>query len=214
MFNGQIFVAILLIAVFLLILVVGLVRRSRKHEAGGTIAPYSELKRQIKEGTAVPFPVAKGAAKLSSLPWEQILQIDDPFARYLEMVTFVTAKELEQGYDALSENERIIKQIWLLESEVTNGGFDQYFFNSAGNNALETVDTLRRVGSKETLALLIQAIEAFGPNPPSSDRETRWAQMDMLPEAASEEWGRLDGEFYNYTESLAALVVNFIGDQA
>ena len=214
MFNGQIFVVVLLAAIFLLILVVGLVRHSRKHEAGGTIAPYSELKRQIKEGTAVPFPVAKGAAKLSPLPWEQILQIADPDTRYLEMLTFVTAKELEQGYDVLSENERIVKHVCLLESEVNNGGFDQYFFNSAGNYALQTMDLLRRIGSKGTLALLTQAIEAFGLNPPSSDRETRWAQMDMLPEAASDEWDRLNREFYNSTESLADLVVNYIGEQA
>lgn len=213
MLNSQIFAVIFITAILPLILLIGLIKRSHKDDTEGTIAPYSELKSQIKEGTAKPFIIDKDAVKLSSLPWEQILEIPDPYSRYLEMITFVTDKELDQGYDALSENERIIKHICLLEAEVSNGGFDQYFFNSAGDHALQTVDLLRQIGSKEMLALLTQAIEAFGPNPPSSNRETRWAQMDILPEAVSDEWEGIEQKFYGSTESIVDLIMNHIADQ-
>jgi hypothetical protein len=211
MFNAQIPVILLVVSILASGLAIGLIWRWRKTETSGTIAPYSELKRQMKEGTAKPFLVSKDAVKRSPISWDQILQIPDSEKRYIQMSEFVLDKERSLGYSALSDVERIILHVFLLESEVNNGGFDQYFFNSAGDYALETAESLRRIGSKDVLALLNQAIEAFGPDLPSKDRETRWAQMDTLPETASEKWDRLENEFFTLTdtESLADLVVDY-----
>ena len=34
----------------------------------------------------------------------------------------------EYGFDVLTEPEKVLATIWLLEAEVNNGGFDQFFF--------------------------------------------------------------------------------------
>ena len=34
-----------------------------------------------------------------------------------------------------------------LEAEVNNGGFDQYFYNSAGDNTAETIQALETIGA-------------------------------------------------------------------
>jgi hypothetical protein len=39
-------------------------------------------------------------------------------------------------WDALSDRDRILITVWELEADVNNGGFDQYFFNSAGDLGL------------------------------------------------------------------------------
>lgn len=45
-----------------------------------------------------------------------------------------------------------------LEMEVNNGGFNQYFINSPGQNCFETLRELQRTGKVKTAALLAEAI--------------------------------------------------------
>lgn len=56
----------------------------------------------------------------------------------------VWAQEAAEGIDGLSPAERVFLCVWNLEAEVNNGGFGQFFANSAGDNALETPEGLRR----------------------------------------------------------------------
>ncbi len=155
----------------------------------------------------------RNKSTLTPLPWGQIVEIPDADARYLAMGEFVTHKQINEGYEALSESERVIYHVFTLEGDVNLGGFELLFYGSGGDYILEAVESLRRIGSTTTLALVSRAIGVFGPIPPSSDREARQAQVDALPEAASDEWERLDQAFFNPEESLADLVVNYIERQ-
>ena len=44
-------------------------------------------------------------------------------------------KFIDCGANALRFEEIVGVGVWLLEAEVNNGGFDQYYFNSAGDLA-------------------------------------------------------------------------------
>ncbi len=121
----------------------------------------------------------------------------------------VWAREAKHGYLGLSEPERVFLCVWNLEAEVNNGGFSQFFENSAGDNALATPGALRQVGAPEMAALLEQAMEPFGTPGPPADREKRWKAMERLPESVQEAWGNLDASFYNLASpetGLRALV--------
>ena len=50
-----------------------------------------------------------------------------------------------------------------LDMEVNNGGFNQYFFNSSGQNCFETLRELRKVGKSKKAELLERAIEYINP---------------------------------------------------
>src|SRR4030095_9516711 len=60
-------------------------------------------------------------------------------------------KELKQV-----ENEKVVPSanVSELEREVNNGGLNQYFFNSSGQNCFETLRMLKRTGKTKTAALL------------------------------------------------------------
>ena len=55
---------------------------------------------------------------------------------------------------------------WMLEADVNNGGFDQYFYNSYGKFLRETVHALKMYGLKRHVALLEDAIKIIRPNQP------------------------------------------------
>ena len=108
----------------------------------------------------------------------------------------VWAREAKHGYAGLSEPERVFLWVWGLEAEVNNGGFSQFFENSAGDYAQATPAALRQVGAPEMAALVERAMEPFGPSGPPADREERWKSMESLPESVREDWGELDDAFY------------------
>jgi hypothetical protein len=57
----------------------------------------------------------------------------------------------------LSEAEKLYFAVQLLEGEVYNGGFDQYFFNSSGSYYRYAVLGLKELEAAQALALLEEA---------------------------------------------------------
>lgn len=107
----------------------------------------------------------------------------------------VWAREEEHGYAGLTDAERVFLCVWSLEAEVNNGGFGQYFDNSAGDHAADTPQALRRLGADEMAGLVERALAPFGAAGPPAEREARWAALESLPESVREEWRELDGLF-------------------
>src|SRR6185369_14940424 len=62
---------------------------------------------------------------------EREWELADPFRRL--WLDLVRATETTAGFAGLSEVEKQYFAVGLLELEVYNGGFDQYFFNSSGS---------------------------------------------------------------------------------
>jgi hypothetical protein len=96
----------------------------------------------------------------------------------------------------------------MLEAEVNNGGFDQFFLNSSGYYALQTMNALARIGAPKTRALLENAIKLAYPDGYPDNPE------DHEDTAHSEEvlnrLGELDGEFCKYEEPLTDLTNKFL----
>ena len=121
----------------------------------------------------------------------------------------VWARETKHGFAGLTEPERVFLCVWSLEAEVNNGGFSQFFENSAGDYASATAGALRSVGAPEMAALVERAIAPFGPEGPPADRSQRQKLLNALPASAGELWGQLDKEFYGLAspqQGLLALV--------
>ena len=49
-----------------------------------------------------------------------------------------------ENLELLNEYEKYVIFINMLDAQVNNGGFDQYFFNSSGENAHETLIALEK----------------------------------------------------------------------
>jgi Domain of unknown function (DUF4375) len=117
----------------------------------------------------------------------------------------VWAREAKHGFRALSNPERVFLCVWNLEAEVNNGGFSQFFDNSAGDYAAETPGALRTIGAAGMADLVERAMAAFGAAGPPADREKRSEAIEALPESEKERWEELDAAFINLPSPEAEL---------
>lgn len=103
----------------------------------------------------------------------------------------------EQGQvDKLSESDRSVYLIALLEAEVMNGGLGQYLTNTDGLHVDETIEMLQQIGAKTTASLLTRARSLKG------ERETYADMWDTKAKALE----ALDDDFLKANEDLAGLV--------
>jgi len=141
---------------------------------------------------------------------DQILQLKKPTAMIIELSYGIADKIHKTGYDSLSIPEQVLHHVYWLESEVNNGGFHQYFYNSSGDYALDTPGALDQIGAHHTAKLLRRAIELFPGGPPPRDLQQRREQLDSLSEAARAKLEKLDSEFYEYHDPLEELQVKYM----
>jgi hypothetical protein len=113
----------------------------------------------------------------------------------------------EGGFAGLSpENQRYFA-VCLLEGEVYNGGFDQYFTNSSADYYACALRGLADLGALECGRLLVSAKNLlFGGADVSTTKATRWAQMRKLSPAQEEELETLDKRFCRAAVALHELV--------
>jgi hypothetical protein len=93
---------------------------------------------------------------------------------------------------------------WIVEAEVNNGGFNQYYFNTDGRFASEAVDAFEYFGATQHASLMKEA------NAVRASEAEEMAQFKGSLEAFSESYehtklGPLDDRFYGLTENLSQL---------
>jgi hypothetical protein len=140
---------------------------------------------------------------------DEIFNITDPQDFANELGFYYASRETEQGFVSLNKEQKIVAVIWNLEAEVYNGGFDQYYFNPAGDHAVFTEEALAAIGSTKVLGLLKEANAVFPENSPNSDREIRWKQMDQWDDLIEDKLDKLTDEFYKCEEDIDTLQYQF-----
>lgn len=82
--------------------------------------------------------------------------------------------ELEsKGFDGIREPERVLATIWSVEAEVNNGGFDQLFYNTAGDIAFYAAIALDSIGAHKMAGIAQKALDLFGEDGPPKNRDER-----------------------------------------
>lgn len=138
-------------------------------------------------------------ATLASIPDDELdqalldyvlLQVGQDFSRELE-----TLKDLSSGF-------RAIYTTIVVEGEVNNGGFNQYFWNSEGRLGQLTVDGFHEIGAPDFAKLMERAIVTWRQE---HSLLGRFKDVNTL-EAFSESYqhsklGPLDEEFYELSKA-------------
>lgn len=81
-----------------------------------------------------------------------------------ELVRIVDALPLEEQpafVRSLSPGKRMVWGVFLVDGEVSNGGFNQYFWNGSGAYAQEARDGFRLIGADPQVKLLDEAVARF-----------------------------------------------------
>jgi len=120
------------------------------------------------------------------------------------------SKYIRDGADALTDREAVGVGVWLLQTEVNNGGFDQYYSNTRGRLARRTVTALEEIGASDTASMLAAANTDIPSLPLPEDRESRFAILDKAHETCR--WSALETEFYEERENLMALLAGYLRD--
>ncbi|MEM7331309.1 MAG: DMP19 family protein [Chloroflexota bacterium] len=114
-----------------------------------------------------------------------------------------------EDFAKLDKKTQVGLCIHMLEAQINNGGFDQYFFNSSGLFVQETVEALELIGAAKTKKLLADAIALSFPDGYPVDPTThRQAMVD--DESVFDALDELDQKFYAYEEPLYSLVNAFL----
>ena len=110
----------------------------------------------------------------------------------------------------LSKPERIFYITQILEMDVNNGGFSQFFYNSSGDFSNELVEAFTAIGAKTTAEICQKAMDAFGCVIPA-DRDARKEMLDELENDEVEEiLDECDDAFYDYEDDLNTLNYQFV----
>ena len=141
---------------------------------------------------------------------DDVLAHEDPTAFSIALSDLVCERCYDHGFEALQPAERVAFCVDTLEREVNNGGFSQFFTNSSGDTALETLEALQTIGAPQAAELLRQALAVFPGSRPSRDRDERTEFIDALDDATQARLGDLDGRFYEYPDDLTALMRKYV----
>ena len=120
------------------------------------------------------------------------------------------ARYANTAFEELSEADRTVILVWSLQGQVDNGGFDQFYFNSSGDQAAETVAALERIGARRTAAQDEEGTRLYPTQPPPKERKARIAELDRFSDAVTGTWDRLEQEFYCDPDGLDELLVAYL----
>src|SRR5579864_6435808 len=93
-----------------------------------------------------------------------------------------------------TSREEVARLVELLEGEINNGGFHQFFYNSTGNETAEMIQALKTIGATKTADILRRAAAKFPRGFPPKDRFKRQDLLDTV-DLKSEVFEELDREF-------------------
>lgn len=179
--------------------------------------PYSEIRRGIiniggNPSASSPPPPARPAGLDTRLPSEELQRLRNlkPAARsdhramrkVFDPILVSVSDELvaidpeTHWFELLTPGRRAVVLLYGLQAEVNNGGFDQFYLNSAGDGAALTPEALRLMRLDEIAAIVEKANAQF-PGGPSRSRAQRLAQMDCLPASAAKVWDKLTDAFFD-----------------
>ncbi|MBY6031566.1 DMP19 family protein [Marinobacter daepoensis] len=107
----------------------------------------------------------------------------------------------EGGFSQLTDDEKLYYAVNVLIGEVYNGGFNQYFDNSAGGHYRHAELGLIQLGATHSLELLRQAkATLFGAADVPGNRAERFAALDQIAEPPNLK--ALNDQFYEDPDAL------------
>jgi hypothetical protein len=109
-----------------------------------------------------------------------------------------------------SAERRLVHDVFLLDAEICNGGLEQYFVNSSGDDWHSALAGLRTIRLAAAAAVVTEATALFGKDGPSSDRETRQKQLAKLVRRDEHLFDALNKRYYKSAEGLRVQLMRFI----
>jgi hypothetical protein len=175
-----------------------LILASTAAENGGLCAPCKRgFRKNLEEG------------KVRAAERKKALANPSPAAKHWRWLVR-QVYDSPDGLGRLSAENQLYFAACLLEGEVYNGGFDQYFSNSSGGYYALAVRALEEIDAAECGRLLLAAKQAlFGPRDVPVDRGARWRRIEKMTPAQEEKLDQLSRAFCNEAAGFHSLVAQY-----
>ena len=111
------------------------------------------------------------------------------------------------NFEELNEFEKTFIFIDIFENHTTDGGFETFFWNTAGQFSHEILEAYEKIGAKNTASIMYDSFLLFGeiPIPKNTDR-----RREVLSRINPNSWINLDEKYYNCNDNIVLLVLDFI----
>lgn len=121
----------------------------------------------------------------------------------------------EEEYETIlgwNKSRQAIYMIWILESEVNNGGYNQFYSNSGGQYAKHLPDALKLVGADRLADLTQRANDVFEKENKKSSENQDSTVTEISKSYPDYLFKRFDNDFYEIAQvdSLNQIQVDFI----
>ena len=142
---------------------------------------------------------------------EKLLSSEDLNGSVIGLDNYISAFcDYGDSLDKLSNSQKTFFFNQNLEREINNGGFNQFYFNSAGDFAHETIESLKAIGAHKTAEIVKKANDQFPKGIVPSDRAVRQELLEKIEIKANEFWDELDQKFFEYEEDLNSLNMEYV----
>lgn len=115
----------------------------------------------------------------------------------------------KDNFKNLNEFEKNFIYIDILESNVTEGGFIQFFFDSSGQFTHEIFQAYLAIKAEKTVDILTTAIFLFPEIPVPKNLNIR-RKILMEKQSNIDLWDALDIEFEKYEDDIVSLTLDYV----
>ncbi|MFL3662208.1 MAG: DMP19 family protein [Polaribacter sp.] len=115
----------------------------------------------------------------------------------------------KDDFQNLNNFEKTFIYVDVLEHNVTNGGFIQFFFNSSGQFTHEVFHAYMEIKAEKTIDILTEAIHLFPEIPVPKNLRIR-QEILMKKDSNIDLWDALDTEFYKCEDDIIQLTLNYV----
>jgi hypothetical protein len=123
-------------------------------------------------------------------------------------------QDQDQAFAALSPQFRVFFCTWEVEAEVMNGGLNQYFWNSSGQNAERVPPALEELGDSVAADLMRQAIRTAIAELPEMSKFLKAGTLEAFSESYKHtSLNELDDPFCRRAEGFPALRLAYVRSQ-
>lgn len=140
---------------------------------------------------------------LYGLAWEQLQNTVTDWSNY---------ELFRKSVNKLDDVLKAVYQISVLNQQVMNGGFIQYFDNSYGMLGYETVRTLRTIQAYHSADLLEQALKIVNLQHLNESEFSKHIMNNLIDDSLGDELDKLDAKYYELgeLEDLEQLLADWI----
>lgn len=115
-----------------------------------------------------------------------------------------------ENIEKLNKSQKTLIIIENLEREINNGGFNQFYFNSSGVFANETVKCLKNIGANKTSQIVRKANNEWRNGIVPKGRTERQKTLEKIEVKADLMWEKCNIEFYEYQDDITELLIEFV----